>query len=126
MSSKFWTGLEEIEAQEERKRRQRLRAEKDAEKKAEKRRQKQEKQKQTAKTESYTKKVEKNTPAPLSISDLRLSQLRLLGLTATQDNPVAVRSAYRRLALQYHPDKNPSAEATELFKKILAAYQGLL
>ena len=43
-----------------------------------------------------------------------------LGLTnnATQD---AIKAAYRKLALQYHPDKN--SEGAERFKNINAAYQ---
>lgn len=43
--------------------------------------------------------------------------------TATQDE---IKSAYRKLALTYHPDKNPGdASAEERFKKINAAYDVL-
>jgi len=37
-----------------------------------------------------------------------------------------VRNAYKKLALQYHPDKNPSPEAQGQFQEICAAYQRLL
>src|SRR5256886_17324383 len=33
-----------------------------------------------------------------------------------------IKSAYRKLALQYHPDRNKSPEATERFKEISEAY----
>ena len=36
--------------------------------------------------------------------------------------PEVVQAAYRRLALLYHPDKNPSPEATELMARVNAAY----
>jgi DnaJ-class molecular chaperone len=34
----------------------------------------------------------------------------------------AIKSAYRRLAMLYHPDKNQLPEAEEMFKKIAEAY----
>ncbi|MBW6471141.1 MAG: DnaJ domain-containing protein [Methanosarcinaceae archaeon] len=33
-----------------------------------------------------------------------------------------IKSAYRRLVMLYHPDKNKSQEAEEIFKKIAEAY----
>lgn len=36
-----------------------------------------------------------------------------------------VRKKYRMMALQYHPDKNPSEDAKEHFQEILAAYEFL-
>lgn len=34
-----------------------------------------------------------------------------------------IKRAYRKLALQFHPDKNPSAEAETIFKEINEAYE---
>ena len=34
-----------------------------------------------------------------------------------------VKKAYKKLALQYHPDRNKHPNATEIFKKISEAYQ---
>lgn len=39
--------------------------------------------------------------------------------TASQEE---IKKAYRRLALEYHPDRNPSPEAEERFKQISQAY----
>lgn len=45
----------------------------------------------------------------------------LLGLEVGAD-PKRVKKAYRKLALKYHPDVNPSAEASEKFLLIKKAY----
>ncbi|TDO99972.1 J domain-containing protein [Marinomonas balearica] len=43
--------------------------------------------------------------------------------TATEQD---VKAAFRRLARQYHPDKNPNQDTTELFQRLQAAYQNVL
>jgi curved DNA-binding protein CbpA len=37
-----------------------------------------------------------------------------------------IKSAYKKKALKYHPDKNPSADAAEIFKSVSDAYQILM
>lgn len=37
----------------------------------------------------------------------------------------AIKTAYRRLAAQFHPDKNPSADAAERFRLVQGAYEVL-
>jgi len=48
----------------------------------------------------------------------------ILGIspTATAD---AIKAAYRKRAAQYHPDKNPSADASLRFREIQEAYEVL-
>lgn len=49
----------------------------------------------------------------------------LLGVSPNA-SPEEIKSAYRQLALRYHPDRNPgNKEAEEIFKKISEAYQVL-
>jgi molecular chaperone DnaJ len=37
-----------------------------------------------------------------------------------------VKTAYRKLALKYHPDRNPTAEGREMFERIKLASEVLL
>ncbi|KAF9054523.1 X-domain of DnaJ-containing-domain-containing protein [Panaeolus papilionaceus] len=48
----------------------------------------------------------------------------LLGVPTDADD-TALKKAYRKQAMKYHPDKNPSADAEEKFKDISKAYQVL-
>lgn len=48
----------------------------------------------------------------------------LLGVS-TEFTDTDLKKAYRKQAMKYHPDKNPSAEAEEMFKEISKAYQVL-
>ena len=48
----------------------------------------------------------------------------ILGVKSTA-NADEIRKAYRKKALQYHPDKNPSSTAEEIFKEINKAYETL-
>jgi curved DNA-binding protein CbpA len=45
-----------------------------------------------------------------------------LNIYATESQ---IKQAYRKLALQFHPDKNPSSEAEAIFKEINEAYETL-
>ncbi|EIW79340.1 DnaJ-domain-containing protein [Coniophora puteana RWD-64-598 SS2] len=48
----------------------------------------------------------------------------LLGV-AVDVNDIDLKKAYRKAAIKYHPDKNPSPDAEEKFKDISKAYQVL-
>src|SRR5512141_2620602 len=48
----------------------------------------------------------------------------VLGVPRDADD-TALKSAYRKLALQYHPDRNKEAAASERFKEINEAYEVL-
>lgn len=59
--------------------------------------------------------------AELIIKQTKSSPYIILGVppTATQEQ---IRSAYKKLILKWHPDRNKSPEAEEMTKKIIAAY----
>lgn len=49
---------------------------------------------------------------------------KILGVSKTASEQ-EVKSAYRKLALQYHPDRNKTKEAEEKFKEVTKAYEVL-
>lgn len=49
---------------------------------------------------------------------------RLLGV-ARDASEADIKKAYRRLAMQYHPDRNPAADAEARFKEVTEAYEVL-
>ncbi|XP_026886024.1 dnaJ homolog subfamily B member 5 [Electrophorus electricus] len=53
-----------------------------------------------------------------------LDHYAILGVSS-DSNEEEIRRAYKRLALRYHPDKNPDADAEEKFKQIAQAYEVL-
>lgn len=63
------------------------------------------------------------TPSPPS-SPVCLDHYTVLGVPS-DSNEEEIRRAYKRLALRYHPDKNPDADAEEKFKQIAQAYEVL-
>src|ERR1700683_4298223 len=48
----------------------------------------------------------------------------ILGVTKNA-TAAEIKSAYRKLALQYHPDRNKTKEAEEKFKEVTKAYEVL-
>ena len=58
------------------------------------------------------------------MSTERSRWLQCLGLPATAD-AIAIKTAYRQLARQWHPDRNPDPAATARFQEIQIAYERL-
>jgi len=48
----------------------------------------------------------------------------ILGI-ASDATAEAIRTAYRRKALRFHPDRNPAPEASETFREVQEAYDVL-
>lgn len=58
-------------------------------------------------------------------SDVWAENLRVLGLSGGE-RWEGIQARYRQLVLAYHPDVNPSNEASERFRLIAAAYEALV
>ncbi|NCT95254.1 MAG: J domain-containing protein [Chitinophagaceae bacterium] len=54
----------------------------------------------------------------------RKDYYQVLGITPSA-SAAAVKQAFRRLVMRYHPDKNPSAAAAAVFREISEAYEVL-
>lgn len=48
----------------------------------------------------------------------------ILGVPETA-NAYEIKSAYRKMAMKFHPDKNPDTDTTKIFQDISAAYEML-
>lgn len=67
-------------------------------------------------------------PKPEAVSGAVTGFFEVLQLDPRTAGPDAVRKAFRRLALKYHPDKNQEsskAQATKAFRDVLEAYEAL-
>jgi hypothetical protein len=71
--------------------------------------------------ESSSSRYERKDPTNLNKYDC----YSILGITHNA-NDEEIKRAYRRLALQYHPDRNRSPEATAIFTVIQIAYDTLI
>jgi hypothetical protein len=57
----------------------------------------------------------------MSVNDAK----NVLNLCVENPSEEEIKNAYRRMALKYHPDKNPTEESVEKFHKIREAYEVL-
>ena len=64
-----------------------------------------------------------NPPKPDNSSNQFMNTDPNIVLGTSSSNPVDIKKAYRQLAIKYHPDKNKSENATEIFRRINTAYE---
>ena len=63
------------------------------------------------------------TPAPKPCRD-RQKYVDILGIK--EDTLATIKAAYRKLAVQFHPDKNSNVDAPARFREIQEAYEQLI
>jgi hypothetical protein len=61
----------------------------------------------------------------LEIQQRGPNHYEILGVTR-DDNPLAIKRAYKKMSLQLHPDKNPSPDAADEFDRVKQAYDVLM
>ena len=86
---------------------------------------KEEKEKQDEERKERKEKREKKKEFQEFQDPIRKIYLEVLGLTRLQDDATSIKAAYRQLALQFHPDKNKSADAESRMKAFNEAYEFL-
>ena len=86
--------------------------------------QKKEKQKEQKEKEKNERKDRKREQKEVH-DPIRKIYLEILGLTSIQDDATSIKTAYRQLALQFHPDKNTSPDAESKMKAFNEAYEFL-
>lgn len=72
----------------------------------------------------YTGRYQPAAYQALGVS-IKATPREILGVSATASNK-AITTAYRKLSLKWHPDKNKNKYATEVFKLINEAYNTLM
>lgn len=79
---------------------------------------------QRAQEKSNTNRTGTDTPPKEPTHQAPLNHYQVLQVDPRAEPEVIV-GAYKRLAVKYHPDKNPSLEATQRMRQINAAYEVL-
>ncbi len=59
------------------------------------------------------------------VGDIIREAYNLFGLSYENITEESLKKAYRKLAMKYHPDKNKSSNAAEMFNKVQKAYETL-
>jgi len=60
-----------------------------------------------------------------SATDSTFQPYEILGLEEGESSSSKIKKAYRKLQLEYHPDKNDSLEAAQFYPKLVLAYETL-